>query len=68
MFAIIFKCFQVFFLQVFHKHVSSVSLSSFVRCKCYIWIFSKVDRASAVDLHLVGVDQISGGVSRPHGG
>jgi hypothetical protein len=25
MFAIIFKCFQVFFLQVFHKYVSSVS-------------------------------------------
>jgi hypothetical protein len=29
---------------------------------------SKVDRASVVDLHLVGVDQIFNGVSRLHDG
>jgi hypothetical protein len=28
----------------------------------------KVDRANVVDLHLVGVDQISGGVSQLLGG
>jgi hypothetical protein len=33
------KCFQVFFCKCFHIHVSSVSVVSYVCCKCFIWMF-----------------------------
>jgi hypothetical protein len=50
--------FQVFsedFFQVFQKHVSSV-LSVFFCILQVLHGVSKIDRASVVDLHLVGVD------------
>jgi hypothetical protein len=60
-----FEVFSSVFLrskfQVFH-------LFSFVCCKSLDLDISKVDRAGVVDLHLVGVDQISGSVSRLHSG
>jgi hypothetical protein len=63
MFAMIFKCFQVF-----QKHVSSVSSVFFCMLQVLHLDVLKVDRASVVDLHLVGVDQIFNGISRLHGG
>jgi hypothetical protein len=51
-----FKCFRSMF-QVFHCMLQVLRLNVL-----------KVDRANVVDLHLVGVDQISGGVSRLLGG
>ena len=60
-------CFRCFF-QVFQKHVSSVSSVFFCMLQVLFLNVSKVDRASAADLYMVGVDQISGGVSRLHGG
>jgi hypothetical protein len=45
------------FFQVFQKHVSSVS------SQVLHHDVLKVDQASVADLHLVGVDQIFGGVS-----
>jgi hypothetical protein len=60
-----FSSFLRGFFQVFQKHVSSV-LSIFF-CKLYLNIL-KVDRASLVSHHLVGVDQTFDEVSRLHGG
>ena len=63
MFAMIFMCFRRFF-QVFQKYVSSISSIFFCMLQVlYLDVFSKVNRASVVDLHMVGMDQISGGVS-----
>jgi hypothetical protein len=57
-----------FFYQVFQKHVSSVSSVFFSMLQVLHLDVSKVNRASVVDLHPVGVDQIFSGVSRLHGG
>jgi hypothetical protein len=54
--AVFFKCFRSMF-QVFHCMLQVLCLD-----------ILKVDRANIVDLHLVGVDQISDGVSRLLGG
>jgi hypothetical protein len=67
MFAMVFKCFQVF-LQVFQKNVSSASSILFFILQMLHLNALKVDQASAVNLHLIGGDQISSGVSRLHGG
>jgi hypothetical protein len=39
-FAIVFKCFQVF-LQVFRTYIASVLAVSDVCCMCFIWILQK---------------------------
>jgi hypothetical protein len=62
--------FQVFFrcvLQVFQIHVSIVSSVFFCMLQVLHLDILKVDRTSASDLHLVGVDQIFDSVSRLHG-
>jgi hypothetical protein len=58
---VVFVCndFQVFsgaFFNCFHKHVSSVSSVFFCMLQVLHLDVSKVDRASVVDPHLVGVD------------
>jgi hypothetical protein len=65
-------------LQVFYVDIAYIcnGFQVFVRCFrsvffCMLQVLhldvSKVDRASAADLHLVRVDQISDGVSHLHG-
>jgi hypothetical protein len=63
-----FQCFLVVFYQVFQKYVSSVSSVFFCMLQVLHLDVLKVNRASVINLHPVGVDQISSGVSRLHGG
>jgi hypothetical protein len=44
MFAMLFKHFHMFFFKCLRSIFQLFHLSSQVRCKCCIWIFSKVDR------------------------
>jgi hypothetical protein len=66
MLAMVFKCFMMF-LQVF-KHALSVSFVFFCILQELHLNVLKVDLASTADFHLVGVDQISCGVSCLQGG
>jgi hypothetical protein len=53
---------------VFQKQVSNVLSVFFYTLQVLHVDVSKVDQTSVVDLHLVGVNQISSGVSRLHDG
>ena len=53
---------------MFQKYVSSVSSFFFCMLQMLHLDVFKVDQVSVVDLHLVGVDQISGDVSRLYDG
>jgi hypothetical protein len=58
--------FSSFFLHVFQKYFSSVLSVFFYTLQWLHLDVLKVDRASAVDLYLVGVDYIFGSFSRHH--
>jgi hypothetical protein len=53
---------------VFQKHISSISSVFFSMLQVLYLDVSKVYWTSVADLHLVDVDQISGGVSSLHDG